>query len=381
MADLPRLPLELIFHIISSLLGDRRAILPPSRSATKALLAFTLVCRATHGVAANYLRDHCVHIDNDVRLRKLIYCVESTSSHAGSVTARAPALLAAPSTGTSLHALTALYLAPFGRGRGRGGGATLDDQPTAIWVRELFCLVRATLRRLVVDMPLRGLRPADDHLGVRATLREAFGMLTALEEFASVRDELYLDVSEPEWRAVPGAPEPAVWASWPRLRRLALYNAPADGVFWGAVAGMAALETVVLTRADCLEETCIKSEYLGTWSPAGHAGGETTGLGDVGEEGVEPPRPLKVVLVNVSNHHQPDQMAGRWKWDRVDPDNIMKVMTYDVPTSFYGDENPIDLCQDWVKTAALKGDIWDWEGPLVMGAPRAIQPAVFELEA
>ncbi|ROW17956.1 hypothetical protein VPNG_00275 [Cytospora leucostoma] len=187
-----------------------------------------------------------------------------------------------------LLGVLALYLAPFGR--------TIDDQPAALWLRELFCLVHPTLRRLVVDMPLRSLQPADDHLGVRATLREAFGMLTGLEELASVRDQLYLDVLEPEWRA--GRAEPAVWASsWPGLRRLALYGVPADERFWRAVGRMRVLETVVLARPDFLDDTCMKN---------------------------------------------------------------------------------------WVKTAALRGDVWDWEGSLIIGTPRADEPtgaAVFELEA
>lgn len=49
----------------------------------------------------------------------------------------------------------------------------------------------------------------------------------------------------------------------------------------------------------------------------------------------------------------------KWKWDKVDPDSIMKVMTYDVTTSAHEDENEIDLCQGWVRTAALRGDVWD----------------------
>lgn len=409
MADLPKLPLELIFHIISSLLGDHRTILKPSHSTTKTLLSFTLVCRATYPVASNYLREHCVYIDDDLRLRHLIHHAESTRAHNTTTTATTTtnahhnhhlSLTASPNPRPPLHPLTALYLAPFQR-------HTIDDQPTAIWLRELFCLLAPTLRRLVIDIPLRSLRPADDHLAVRDTLRDAFAMLTALEEFVSVRDELYLDVSEPEWR-VPAAGlgagagagvgvgvgvgvlggsnvEAPAWTAWPKLRRLALYNRAADEGFWRAVAGAAALETLVLTRADCLDGTCMKSEYLGCWS----SGGGGAGLGAVGAVGETlplplPPRPLKVVLVNVSNEQQPGSWAGRWKWDRVDPENVMKVMTYDVPTSFYGDDDGTSLCQDWVKTAALRGDLWDWEGPLVTGAPRANGPTgavVFELEA
>ncbi|POS72354.1 hypothetical protein DHEL01_v209252 [Diaporthe helianthi] len=371
MSDLPRLPLELIFSIITSLLGDPRNIHSPSQSSTKTLLSFTLVCRATYSAATNYLREQCLFIDNDRRLCHLIHTVESTKhrvqGYYGGAGLDIPGSLTIQ-PGSSLRPISSLYLSPFGQ--------TIDDQPTAIWVRELFYLIYPTLRRLVIDIPLRSLCPADDHLNVRKTLREAFSLLTALEEFTSVRDELYLDILEPEW---PTERETAVWTLWPKLRKLALYNVDADERFWKLVRSMGALDTVVLTRADGLESTCMKSEYFGAASSSGAS--NETGL-EGGEDESTHPRLLKVVIVNTSTN-QPNCMAGRWKWDEVDPNSLMEVMTYDVPTSFYGDENPIYLCQDWVKTAALRGEIWDWEGDLVRGGPRdgSGTAVVFELEA
>ena len=370
MSGLPKLPLELIFSIIASLLGDPHIIHNPSHSSTKALLSFTLVCRATYSVATNYLREQCLFIDNDRRLRDLIHTVESTKhrvqGYSGTGTDIPGSLTIQP--GSSLRPISSLYLSPFGQ--------SIDNQPAAIWIRELFYLVHPTLRRLVIDIPLRSLYPADDHLNVRKTLREAFTLLTQLEEFTSVRDELYLDILEPEWRTERETP---VWTMWPKLRKLALCNVDADERFWKSVRDMRDLDTVVLTCADGLESTCMKSEYFGTTPGSGVS--SETGL-EAGEVELTPPRPLKVLIVNISTN-QPNYMGGRWKWDKVDPSNIMKVMTYDVPTSFYGDETPIYLCQDWVKTAALRGEVWDWEGDLVKGGPRdgSGNAIIFELEA
>lgn len=332
-----RLPWELVFQIIASLVRDTRTILPPSHPATKALLAFTLVCRATYPVAANLLRQHCVYIDNDRRLRHLIYCVETT--------------LKSP-----LRPVTALFLAPFRSNH-------LDDQPTALWVRELFCLVHPNLSRLVIDMPLRSLYPASDHLNVRKTLRDAFSLLTSLEEFVSMRDELYLDILEPEWRPMGQDAEVQVWSLWPRLRHLALYNVDADDHFWKTVRRVQGLHTVVLTRADGLETACIKTEYLGIGTAGSTATATTTAAAAaaVAEADGSQARPLKVVLVNVEND-QPSVLAGRWRWDKTDPGNLVHVSKYHVPTSFYGDEDVAELCQEWVKTAAIRGDIWEWEG-------------------
>ncbi|EOO02419.1 hypothetical protein UCRPA7_2030 [Phaeoacremonium minimum UCRPA7] len=209
-----------------------------------------------------------------------------------------------------------------------------------MWIRELFYLVCGSLRRLVIDMPLRSLYPADDHLNVRKTLREGFSTLTKLEEFVSVRDELYLRVYEREWLIE----EAEVWTLWPALRRLALYNVDADEQFWGRVAGMPKLETLILTRADGMQETCIKSSYFAATQ-----------------------RPIDVLIVNVSTEHPRE--IPRWAWQDVDPQMKMQVMVYDVPTSFYGDEDYITLCQDWVKAAALRGTLWDWKGYLLQPAP------------
>lgn len=330
MGQVQKLPLELIFDIIASLVRDTRTILRASHPTTKTLLAFALVCRATYPAAANLLRRHCVYIDNDRRLRALIYSVEHANT-------------------TKLWPITSLFLAPFRNHK-------LDDQPTAIWVRELFCLVHPHLRRLVIDMPLRSLYPASDHLDVRKTLRSAFSLLTCLEEFVSVCDELYLDILEPEWQQAGPGREVDVWSLWPRLRRLALYNVDADGRFWKTVRRLEALETVVLTRADGLDQVCIKTEYLGVETAAADA--------NTSEAPNISPRPLKVVLVNVESDH-PGQLAGQWNWNKTDPGNAVHVFEYNVPTSFYGDENQVELCQAWVKAAAVRGDIWDWEGSLL----------------
>ena len=193
-----RLPIEIILRVLSSYVIDRpRAILPPVRSETKAILAFTLVCYATYAPASRYLREHCVHLASSSRLRDLLVCLER------------PAMVRSLGASTSGIYITALFLAPF--------GPSLDDLPTAMWVRELFCVVGRSLRRLVVDLPLRSLSPADDHLDVRKALRDAFCRLTVLEEFVSVRDELYCMQRQEVWspgRASTNKDQRPVWKDW-----------------------------------------------------------------------------------------------------------------------------------------------------------------------
>lgn len=213
------LPLELVLNIITCSLPPADVILAPAHDATKALLTWTLVCHETRRLANRYLRERCVYLDSSQRLSAYLLAIK-----------KEPAL----------RGVTALSLSPF--------GDTIDDLPLCSWVRELFNYTCGTLRRLVVDIPLRSLYPEDDHLAVRRVLREGFERLENLEEFVSTQDELYLAVTE-ENRY------PAVWTSWKKLKRLALYNADLTFYFFRDLARLPLLETVVLSRSDGNDES------------------------------------------------------------------------------------------------------------------------------
>ena len=109
-----------------------------------------------------------------------------------------------------------MYLAPF-------SSDTIDEMAVVANIHSLFrTSIGQNLRRLVIDMPLRSVYPEDPGGPlVRPRLRHAFESLTNLQEFVSVKDELYLAVTE-ETRETP------VWSSWKSLRRLSLYNVLLD---------------------------------------------------------------------------------------------------------------------------------------------------------
>ena len=222
-----------------------------------------------------------------------------------------------------------MLLAPF--------EMTLDNQPTAMFVRELFNYTCGSLKRLIIDMPLRSLRPENDHLDVQRILREGFYALENLEEFVSVRDELY----------VGNALEP--WRRWPKLKRLALYNPDTDNNFWYGVACMQSLKTLVLTRSDGLRYSNIKKIYC-QYQEQDHV------------------RPLNVLLIDVEDEQIRYGNLQREGWDRVDPQRNMTIMTYNVP-SLYVDEDPIEVCQEYVKTGAENGTLWTWEGEVMPHMP------------
>lgn len=298
--DRPRhLPLELVLNIITCALPSSDAILPPSHHVTKLLLTFTLVCHETRRLANRYLRERCVYLSSSKRLSAYILAIKHE-----------PALRNA----------TALSLSPFGH--------TIDDLPLCCWVRELFSYTCTSLRRLVIDIPLRSLYPEDDHLAVRAVLREGFTRLENLEEFVSTRDELYLEVTE-------SGRHPAVWRSWTRLKRLALYNVDLTFYFFQDLARLPELDTLVLSRSDGNDES------LDDWA-------EYFKITD---------RPIKLIMLGSDRRRLiPDRLlAGRIK-------NRTEVATVPMMRSIWL-QHTIDFsiqeCQSFVRSNAESGTLWD----------------------
>ncbi|KAK1962169.1 hypothetical protein LY78DRAFT_661464 [Colletotrichum sublineola] len=319
-----RLPPELIMHIIESLLPpNEAAILPASHSATRALVNLTLVSRSMYDFTTRLLRRRCMHVDSTRRLSLLLLSILS------------PPLMSLPST-LSLKCITSLYISPFGK--------SLDDKPTAMWVRELFCEVSDTLKRLVVDMPFGSLSGYDDHLDVRPTLTDGFQRLSKLEELVCLRDYPALTFMSRTFTV-------NCWSLWPKLRRAVLFKAPVGShCFWYDTANTASLEQVVLVRPLDLGTANIKGDYRGVLQKFDHL----------------VPRRLKIVLADVESDLADVQTAD---WAKHDPEGLVVVEKYHIPTSFYGDEGVDELCCGWVKTAALNGSIWSWAGQPIVAAP------------
>lgn len=306
------LPLELVLNIVACLLPKPNVLLAPSHPITQTLVAFTLVCHETRRVANRYLAQHCVYLSSESRLSSFLLTIP---------------------TRPDLSNITTLLLAPFGN--------TIDDQPIATWIRELLCYTATTLKRLIIDMPLRSLWTEDDHLGVRDILRDGFLRLENLEEFVSVRDECFL-TAEPSDRELP------FWRCWKKLRRLAVYNPFADLRYWRTIALMPMLETVVLTRADSLEQSNIKDEYFKYCD-----------------------RPLKLLLFDVEENQVRFSRLRRERWDEIDPKKKMTIITYNVP--MFMDDDRAEICQDYVRIGAEYGTLWDWEGEVIQHPIRNVQ--------
>lgn len=212
----------------------------------------------------------------------------------------------------------------------------------------LFHAIAPYLRHLVIDMPLRDWdHDGDDEAEIRqtrktqATLRRAFSQLTMLETFCSIRDELFLPTYPRGELGGYTVGERTVWPLWSNLKTLALYNQDVMGEdFWEKLGKLKYLETLVLTRADGLMDTDMKQSWRR------HCGVEKRGL--------------DIVLVNVENYREELRGSERWKEDEI------SVRELDVGTSYYGDEDEIELCQEWVKRRVLRGvEPRDWNSALI----------------
>lgn len=224
------LPVELLDYIIRFTIPDSYYLAyPASHLTTKTLLALCTVSKATSRTAKTLLYTHCLYIDRSWRLDLLV-----TRSFAH------------PDSPILLSRMRNLYLSPF-------SGDTIRERKVVKQIKELFTLLCPSLKRLVINMPLRSHYPEEDVVDkLRPILRSGFEQLVHLEEFCSIEDELYLAYWDPTSSQLAHINEvnDFVFEKWTKLRRLALYNQLFYSLFWAALARMPDLEKVVLSRPD-----------------------------------------------------------------------------------------------------------------------------------
>jgi hypothetical protein len=311
-----RIPIELVLNIITcSLPNAPDALLNAAHPTTKLLLSFSLVCRETRRLAIRYLAQHCVYLDS--RFERL------------------DCYLQAVSTQPALRHITSLSLAPF--------ESDINDWGICCLVRELLCCTCETLKKLVIDIPLRSITPSQDRGGLRSVLREGFEKLINLEEFVDIQDELFLDVTERE--------QAFVWRSWPKLKRMALGGASLDPAFWRQVALHSSLETLFVTGPDEMRSYDPKTEYLK------HA-----------------IRPLRfVVLTTLSWRVERSDYFWDCNWESLDPTNQMTVQEYLLPYCLEGGtmRSAPRRRKEFVRRAAEDGSLFRWEGKQIL---QPVQP-------
>ena len=322
---LTRLPVELLEMIIEAVVPTKCDFaIPSSNITTRTLHSCLTICKATFNRSLELLYSRCLYIDSSWRLHALLqaYQPNSLSLH------------------SKLGASKSIFLAPF-------SGNSIEEPQIITDLEDLFDILGNHIHRMVIDMPLRSAYP-DTRSGreLRVPLRNAFRKLMALEEFVTVRDELYLSTIFPSNNEI----EQPVWTRWPNLQRLALYNVDISHDLLLNIGRLRTLRTLVLTRPDGMEDWYTLRDSL---SPS------TT-----------------IVVVNVWDDHQPIQR--RWLREAMDASPVKHSVTRSEVQWCYTHDaadaqavciSEVDLeggfdashiydCQDWVKEEALSGRLW-----------------------
>ena len=324
---LGHLPTEILFMIVEAVVPSPTTIaFPPSDSTTKTLRALCCVSAAVYPTALRLLVTHCLYIDDQHRLDQLLLFL-------GHVVSRLDGLdTTLPSVPLIQH-IRSLYLAPF-------PPHTINKMPIARSVNNLFSIISPSLINLVIDMPLRSLYPGEDVEQVRPILRAAFEQLSSIEVFCTVRDELFL-ATHHHFSELLGVELP-VWLLWRNLRVLALYNPDLSHGLCRKLANLRKLTTLVLTRADGLVDG---ADFKNDWAFQNRL----------------PNNSLVISLVNTWGLHVLPTASAAWT-----AEDVIAVRQVDVPVSYYADEDVITLCQDWVKQRALRGELEDLGGTLLV---------------
>lgn len=352
------LPLELILQVVDALLPFTPPIpiaYPQSHAITKTLYSLCLTSRGIYPLAMRLLYSRCLYLGPSTAIDRCL--VVNTT-------------LASASTGTSSSAtqnlsllllllplplascMTSLYI----------HGTASTDVLFHGW--STLKLIRSAVRRLVFDIPFRELM-LEATAAQQQELRNSVPDMPALEVLACVRDDLLLQL----FRRVPtpheeeGEDVPPARPRWRKLRVLALYNQFLHNGFFRYISGMNNLRTLVLTRPDFEPETNgreIWEEERRRRRASRLRSGEFVG------EVIT----LDVVIVNIESRH--DQQISQVHWLKEDESeekekeekeeengekrDRMRIRMLNVPISYYGDEDEISLCQEWVKRRFLRGE-------------------------
>ncbi|CRG91071.1 hypothetical protein PISL3812_08119 [Talaromyces islandicus] len=345
------LPTEILLLIVDGVVNksDKNLVYAANDPITTTLFNLALTCRALRLRATQLLYSRCLHIDSDWRLNCLMRTLSDESLDIGAKNS----ILAKATSNPTLG----LFLAPF-------PGDDLDQPEIVKQIIELFDIFAPYLTQLAIDMPLRSMWAEEDHHNIRPSLRRAFEGLSELEQFSSIRDELFLRL-EPSGRS---ERQPLVWAMcWPKLRRLSLYNPDISSEnFLRALWSCPGLENVVLTRSDGLVDPAPdpflrpESESYVSALPGpskklemkfiNNAEGNNYYRRDYHDCAIDPTsderRAIDVIRLKVTERFKPRYYQFP---------AVVTVPQYHQQA--YADE--IEMCQEWVKSYVLNGRLWE----------------------
>lgn len=312
------LPPELFLLVLDQLVGARDGQQPVayerSNAITKTLRALTLVSQSTYLVASRYLYSHCLYLDSC----KSYACFRRTL---GLNLGNHPQTLEYGKSGRNdkLFAdanipryMTSLFVSPA-EVQGQKGRdiAPLVRLPQII---DLCSTIGTTLKRLALDLSPIYAPPSEAvRISPHVSENNIFVHMLGLEELIISYDVLDY------FRYPP-----------PNLKRLAVTSQSLRDVEVDFCLSISSLRMFISMRPLDLEAKHVETLF-NSYKGAS----------------------LDVVLVDVnSNHRTP---AGTQNWNH---DDTVRIWEADVPVSFYGDDDEVLLCDNWIWTHGVKGTLW-----------------------
>ncbi|KAI6087777.1 hypothetical protein F4821DRAFT_277482 [Hypoxylon rubiginosum] len=295
-------PLELVFQVMTCLLPTKdNAIIPQSHPATKVLVAFLTVSRATYREAVRQLKKHCIYLGHHDDIFCFINCLrirQRTISRVASL----------PSV---FQDITSMYL-------------YIDDARTTCWAI-MYILIHTgpTLKRLTVETSDEPFMFPGKDIAPTAAIQFGLEYLTKIEELITNADFFYMFAGTADQKPPP---------LFTTLKRLALMsNWVHDNPCWyWPLVRFPAINHIVL------KATCIFRDY--TFPPELVDFREQHSIG-----------PVKIVLPcddgPWKNFYCP---CKAYYIEREGGDHV-HVMKQLLSLDDY----------DWWK-AAVAGEIWDW---------------------
>ena len=317
----PELPPEVILSILDQLVGTAHGLQPiydPSSPVTRTLRALTLTSHSIYPVASRYLYRHCLYLcdcASYARFRRTLG-IDLGGNH--------PQSLAYGQAGRNddlwndakiLQNITSAFISPM-----KLLGETSEKERPTPMVRlpqiiDLCNIIGITLKRLVLDMqPVYS--PPSEFGSVRLSQKDKniFLGMPNLQELVASYDVL-------DYFRLPP----------PSIKRLAITIQELHEIAMGFCFSVSTLQTLILLRPMELSAADINSLF------SAYKG-----------------KCLDIIFVDVNSNHRTPKDTRDW----TDSDNV-RIWEVDVPTSFYGDEDDLILCDNWIWTHAVKGTLWD----------------------
>lgn len=333
------MPREIVLQIIESVVpANPDSLFPTSHVVTKTLLAFTLVCRATHRRARQLLQERCIFLNTAERAVRYLNCLKLSESNGSS----------SKDYFFPMRRITAMMLLPANDVEDPEG-----QTPPSAW--DLILESQQTLRKLLLAIPLQWHLSVLKHpLGTEALAKRLEG-LDRLEEFVSIDKHWVFDKMDETLAFARG--ERSLWSMWTKLERLLLCGMDLEErSVWDNVVALPRLREVIFAMPHEIYRTNVKLDYSDAVERAAQKG-----------KAVDRGRRLRVMIMEVPYDAND---LNTYRWPELDPKGLVTVEVYKVPTSYYGDEEDEEVILSWIERGTRTGELWEWRGEVAGEKPR-----------